>query len=90
MEHKYVRVKKKEYDDLCDKLRHLQTLAKQYDKRSKKMFELISDMEEEIQAKKVEIMDKIQQLEHALARIDGKVIDCESCEERCDVHDSDS
>ena len=87
MTENFVRVKKTEYDKLCHQIRHLQTLTKRYDKRAKKMFELIFDMANEIQTKRNEMNDKIQSLEGFLARVDGTVTNCETClnRETCDA-----
>ena len=92
LKNQFVRVRKTEYDELCHKIRHLQTLAARYDKRAKKMFELIFDMAEEIQVKRAEIYDKIQSLEASLSKVNGTVTQCETClhRDKCDAVNTDS
>jgi hypothetical protein len=89
---KYVRLKREEYDDLCDKIRHLQTLTKRYDKRAGKIYDVIFELAEEIQGKRVEIGERINQLEVALNKAKGVVTKCESClnKDCCDVYDPDT
>ena len=68
----YVRLKKDEYDSLCDEIRHLQTLSKLYDNWAKKMLDLLSHERDEI-------VERTRKLELLLSNCCAVVLDCDSC-----------
>ena len=58
-----ITISKEEYNKLCDLLRHLLTLSKKVDKRSNKLHEVISNLNDELREERKALVSKVQSLE---------------------------
>jgi len=56
-------ISKKEYNGLCDSLRHLLTLSKKIDKRSDKLHDVINDLNDELKEERKQLVSRVQAIE---------------------------
>lgn len=56
-------ISKKEYNSLCDSLRHLLTLSKKIDKRSDKLHEVIGNLNDELREERKQLVSRVQAIE---------------------------
>ena len=62
-------VSKKEYDRLCDLLRHLLTLSKKIDRRSDKLHEVIVNLNDELREERKSLVSKVQEVESIINQL---------------------
>lgn len=56
-------ISKKEYNSLCDHLRHLLTLSKKIDKRSDKLHDVIVNLNDELREERKQLVSRVQMIE---------------------------
>jgi len=66
-----ITISKEEYNNLCDLLRHLLTLSKKVDKRSNKLHEVISNLNDELREERKALVSKVQSLETIINNLRG-------------------
>lgn len=62
-------VSKKEYNRLCDLLRHLLTLSKKIDRRSDKLHEVIANLNDELKKERKVLISKVQEVEAIINKL---------------------
>lgn len=62
-------ISKKEYNSLCDSLRHLLTLSKKIDKRSDKLHEVINNLNDELREERKQLVSRVQAIETLIDKL---------------------
>ena len=82
MKHKFARVNRKDYDNLCHDVRHLVSEVGRFDIRSDKYYRVIQDLALELNESRKTLVAKIHKLEKELNDLEGTLIDCTGCSKR--------
>jgi len=62
-------ISKKEYNSLCDHLRHLSTLSKKIDKRSDRLHEVINNLNDELKEERKALVSRVQTIETLIDKL---------------------